>query len=68
MQWKDLDVWKKSHELVLMVYEVTKTFPKNETYLNCNPLIPVMRRKPLGKGNPGFQKLSLLEPFRVPGF
>jgi len=32
MLWKDLDVWKKSHELVLKVYEVTKTFPKNETY------------------------------------
>jgi len=32
MQWKDLEVWKKSHELVLKVYELTKTFPKNETY------------------------------------
>lgn len=32
MQWKDLEVWKKSHELVLRVYEVTKAFPKNETY------------------------------------
>lgn len=32
MQWKDLEVWKKSHELVLRVYEATKTFPKNETY------------------------------------
>lgn len=32
MQWKDLDVWKKSHELVLKIYEETKTFPKNETY------------------------------------
>ena len=32
MHWKDLDVWKKSHELVLKVYEVSKRFPKNETY------------------------------------
>jgi four helix bundle protein len=32
MQWKDLEVWKKSHQLVLQAYEVTKTFPKNETY------------------------------------
>jgi four helix bundle protein len=29
---KDLDVWKKSHELVLKIYEVSKSFPKNETY------------------------------------
>ena len=32
MHWKDLDVWKKSHELVLKVYEISKRFPKNETY------------------------------------
>jgi len=32
MHWKDLEVWKKSHDLVLKVYEVSKTFPKNETY------------------------------------
>ena len=32
MQWKDLDVWKKSHELTLRVYDATKVFPKNEAY------------------------------------
>jgi four helix bundle protein len=32
MHWKDLEVWKKSHALVLKVYEVTRTFPKNEMY------------------------------------
>jgi four helix bundle protein len=32
MHWKDLEVWKKSHDLVLKVYEVSKTFPKNEVY------------------------------------
>jgi four helix bundle protein len=29
---RDLEVWKKSHELVLKVYEMTKAFPKSETY------------------------------------
>ena len=32
MHWKDLEVWKKSHELVLKLYETTKVFPRNETY------------------------------------
>lgn len=32
MHWRDLEVWKKSHELVLKVYEATKTYPKSETY------------------------------------
>ena len=29
---KDLDVWKKSVLLVTSIYEVTKTFPKDEIY------------------------------------
>ena len=29
---KDLDVWKRSVELVTFIYEVTKTFPKEEMY------------------------------------
>ena len=32
MHWKDLEVWKKSHELVLRVYDTTKLFPKSEIY------------------------------------
>jgi len=27
-----LIVWKKSHELTLKIYEITKTFPKEETF------------------------------------
>ena len=27
---KDLDVWKKSVDLVTSIYEVTKAFPKDE--------------------------------------
>ncbi len=30
--WKDLVVWRKSHELVLLVYKVVGTFAKNEQY------------------------------------
>ena len=29
---KDLDVWRKSVSLVTSIYEVTKTFPKDEVY------------------------------------
>ena len=29
---KDLDVWKKSVDLVTLIYEVTKNFPKDEIY------------------------------------
>lgn len=28
----DLDVWKHAHELVILIYKVTKTYPKEEMY------------------------------------
>ncbi|MBI4262400.1 four helix bundle protein [Candidatus Uhrbacteria bacterium] len=36
----DLQVWQKAHELVLLVYEVTSTFPTHELY----GLVSQMRR------------------------
>ena len=30
--FRDLVVWKKSHQLVLIIYSATKSFPKDETY------------------------------------
>lgn len=30
--YKDLKVWEKSHQFTLKIYEVTKSFPKDETY------------------------------------
>ena len=30
--FKDLNTWKEGHKLVLLVYRVTKTFPKEEKY------------------------------------
>jgi four helix bundle protein len=30
--FKDLIVWQKSYKLVLRIYEITKNFPKSETY------------------------------------
>ena len=38
--FKDLKVWDKAHKLALMVYEITKDFPKEEIY----GLISQMRR------------------------
>jgi len=36
----DLDAWKEGHKLVLLVYRVTKTFPKDEVF----GLVSQMRR------------------------
>jgi four helix bundle protein len=30
--YKDFKVWKKAHHFTLKIYEVTKSFPKEETY------------------------------------
>jgi four helix bundle protein len=32
MQWRDLEVWKKAHGLVLEIYKLTAQFPKDEKY------------------------------------
>lgn len=36
----DLDAWKEAHKLVLMIYEVTKSFPREEIF----GLVNQMRR------------------------
>lgn len=36
----DLNVWKEGHKLVIIVYKITKEFPKEETY----SLVDQMRR------------------------
>jgi four helix bundle protein len=36
--YKELKVWKKSHLFTLKVYEVTKSFPKEELYSLTNQL------------------------------
>jgi four helix bundle protein len=30
--FRDLEVWKKSHQLVLEIYRITNTFPKDERF------------------------------------
>lgn len=35
---KDLDVWKNSMDLVTLIYQQTKSFPKDETYGLTNQL------------------------------
>ena len=39
-EFTDLTVWQEGYKLVLMVYKITKTFPKEETY----SLVDQMRR------------------------
>ena len=36
----DLNVWKEGHKLVLMVYDITRAFPKEEVF----GLVSQMRR------------------------
>ena len=36
--WRELNVWKKTHELVLEIYRVTAKFPRTETYGLINQL------------------------------
>ncbi|SRR3989344_2959875 len=36
----DLKVWQEGHKLVLMIYKITRSFPKSETY----SLVDQMRR------------------------
>ena len=39
-KFSDLIVWQKAHQLVLMIYKLTRDFPKTETY----SLVDQMRR------------------------
>jgi four helix bundle protein len=38
MHWKDLEVWKMSHELVLGIYQITNAFPHTEMFGITNQL------------------------------
>ena len=39
-KFTDLDTWKEGHQLVLLIYKTTSSFPKTETY----SLVDQMRR------------------------
>jgi len=32
MEFKELNIWKKGYELLLIIYKITETFPKEEKY------------------------------------
>lgn len=34
----DLDAWKEGHKLVIMIYKITKTFPKEEVFAIVNQM------------------------------
>lgn len=38
MQWRDLEVWKKAHAIVIQIYRVTASFPHTETFGITNQL------------------------------
>lgn len=37
--FRDLYSWSEGHKLVLLIYKITKTFPKNETFALVDQLI-----------------------------
>ena len=37
--FRDLFSWSEGHKLVLLIYKITKTFPKNETFALVDQLI-----------------------------
>lgn len=59
----DLHVWKKAHELVLLIYKITATFPKHELY----GLISQMRRAAVSVASnivEGFRRRTVSEGSR----
>jgi four helix bundle protein len=61
--FKDLIVWQKGHELVLLIYRITKDFPKSESF----GLINQLRRSAVSVTcniNEGFYRESYLEKKR----
>jgi len=60
----DLDAWKEAHNLVLLVYEVTKVFPRAELY----SLTDQIRRCAVSISSniaEGFSKQSKKLPYRI---
>lgn len=60
LSFRDLLVWKKAHELVLMVYRLTKKFPQNEMY----GLVSQLRRAAVSVASnivEGFHRASVLD-------
>lgn len=37
-KFTDLDAWKEGHKLVLMVYDITKVFPRDEIFCLTNQI------------------------------
>ncbi|HPC35544.1 MAG TPA: four helix bundle protein [Candidatus Marinimicrobia bacterium] len=36
--WKDLEVWQLSHQLVIDIYQLTASFPKEEKFSLCDQI------------------------------
>jgi four helix bundle protein len=61
--FKDLDAWKEGHKLVLLIYGITKYFPKEEVYT----LVSQMRRCAISITSniaEGFSRISYQDKIR----
>lgn len=61
--FRDLKVWQKAHELVLLIYKITSTFPSHELY----GIVSQMRRAVVSIASnivEGFRRRSVNESIR----
>lgn len=56
--FKDLVVWQRSHQLVLIIYKITSKFPKEETYALTSQMRRAMVSVPANIVE-GFKKRTL---------
>ena len=62
-KFKDLVVWQKAHELVIQIYRLTKTYPKNEMFGLTSQLRRAAISVPANLAE-GFKRVTLAEKLR----
>jgi four helix bundle protein len=62
-KFKDLVVWQKAHELVIEIYRLTKTYPKNEMFGLTSQLRRAAVSVPANVAE-GFKRITLADKLR----
>jgi len=62
-RFKDLVVWQKAHQLVIEIYKLTKTYPKNEMFGLTSQLRRAAISVPANLAE-GFKRITLAEKLR----
>ena len=63
MHWRELDVWKLSHEMVLDVYRLTSSFPDHEKFRLTNQLCRAASSEPANivEGNARYSRKEYIQ-------